>query len=265
MIKQINVGYDLDQVRGLDRIAAKQSISRTDFLRKLADEAIAADLAGRELFAAETEELSPTDVRHLIEENKKLNAELARSQDQFIRREKKLLGREEALAARVAKLEAEAAAAMKVARDEVEDRLTKRLESFEQSIVGGIEDFGHRLVDGFTESPQSRAMNAKSDRMLELAAEPRHVTKVQIGNGYFSMPGFLGLLAFMVIPGGLLFGILAKLFPILGVPYAIGILGNGDTATCRTMRAEYANTRECEVKSTKGAVIATASIPRNRR
>ena len=75
---QINVDYGAERVIGIERIAAKQSISRSDLLRKKADEMIADDQEGREPFRHGTPEFGADESRHLVREVRVLTTELER-------------------------------------------------------------------------------------------------------------------------------------------------------------------------------------------
>lgn len=274
----INVEYGVERARHLDRIAAKKGIRRNDLLRMMADEVIAADEAGRDAFAANvTMKIEPKDIPAVLTafstglmefdrivkdvgkrdatHQRKVSADTANVSEARTT----IVGDVRADNQRV--LEA-VLAAVEAARSDVVEGLVR----FEKGLLEGIEKFGNSLAAEFLEAPRFASMDAKMDQVLAFAAEPRKETKIQVGDGYFSMPGFIGL----VLGTGLLLGApvilaLAKLLGPPGVWVGFAMLGGGDPAICRSMRAEYANTRECIVRSTAGAVIATAIIPRNRR
>lgn len=257
----VNVEYGVERVRHLDRIAAKMGMSRNDLLRKAADEVIAADAEDRPSFSGRAEELSPADVRHLVEENRTLNTELRRSQDQFVRREKKLLEDREALAVRIAKLEADGAAATEAAGVAVESRLAARLEQFEQSIAGGVEDFGNTLVGALTDAPRLRNMDAKLDEVRAASAEPRTQHSWQFGDSQLSVGGMIGAMFALGVPGTFAVLALTKLVGPLGVWIGAAMLGGGDTAVCNSIRSEYSTSRQCAVKVVGRTVTATAAMP----
>jgi len=59
---QVNVEFDNDTVKSLDRIAAKQSIRRPELLRRTVRELINAESDGRELFSAPLQEIRAEDL-----------------------------------------------------------------------------------------------------------------------------------------------------------------------------------------------------------
>lgn len=88
---QVNVEFDEETVRNLDRLAAKQSIRRNDLLRRTVQELLTADAAGREPFTAPVQEIRAEDVAHLAREHRLLADELNRMLRANDKREKQLL------------------------------------------------------------------------------------------------------------------------------------------------------------------------------
>ena len=62
---EINVNYGTDRGQHIERIAKAHNMSRTDFLRWAADQIIAADAKGQELFPTDRSGLTPGDAAEL--------------------------------------------------------------------------------------------------------------------------------------------------------------------------------------------------------
>ena len=247
----------MEQVRHLDRIAAKKGVTRNELLRKGADELIAADADDRLSFSGQVEELSPIDARHLIEESKTLHAGLERSQKRQDKREKDQAERDDVLGARIAKLEAEAAAAMEAAGAKVEDQLSARLERFEQSLVGGIEKFGIQLVEDFMDAPQLKAIKkGQEENTAVLTAttaaidlmkrEPRKAIGIFLGNGGMWSTAFIAKWSLCMFALGVMFlGPLGGTFPAIGVPLAHKMM-SGDAEFCHLVDYRFGR-NDCQV------------------
>lgn len=125
---QINVEFDEDTVRNLDRLAAKQSIRRTELLRRTVQELLTADAAGREPFTAPLQEIRAEEVAHLAREHRLLADELNRVLRANDKREKQLLAAFSEVAALKVAYEQDVAAARERGIKEAEALLEERLE-----------------------------------------------------------------------------------------------------------------------------------------
>ena len=267
----------MERAKHLERLAAKKGVRRNDLLRSLADKAIADDAEGRDpLGDNPIVRVEPKDIPQVLAALTTGLMEFDRIAKHVVKVDADNHRKAAADTAKVSEARAAIVDDVKVDNQRVLDAVLAAIEAAKVDVMAKVEqvrgaleaaidDFRNALAHDLDTLPQLREINAKLDRVEAFAAQPRKETKIQVADGYFSVPGLLGLLGVMLLPAGILFAVIAKLFPVVGTPYGVGILGGGDTAICTTIRAEYANTRECAVKSTASAVIATATIPRNRR
>lgn len=211
---QVNVEFDEDTVRKLDRMAAKQSIRRTDLLRRTVQELLTADAAGREPFTAPVQEIRAEDVAHLAREHRLLADELNRMLRANDKREKQLLAAFAEVAALKLAYEQDVAGARERGVAEAEALLEERLEPLKAE-----------LADQRAETARiAKEHRQHLEHALSLQQPP-----VQFIFGKHKLPVWwplatLGLLG--VIGFGLLI-LLSALLPhrLLAVPVADRILG----------------------------------------
>jgi len=132
---QVNVEFDEDTVKSLDRIAAKQSIRRPELLRRTVQELITADGDGREPFTAPLQEIRADEVAHLAREHRLLAEELNRVMRANDKREKQLLAAFAEVAALKAAYEQDVAAARERGVKEAEALLEERLEPLKAELA----------------------------------------------------------------------------------------------------------------------------------
>lgn len=132
---QVNVEFDEETVRNLDRIAAKQSIRRPELLRRTVRELIDADGEGREPFTAPLQEIRADEVAHLAREHRLLAQELNRVLRANDKREKQLLAALEEIAALKAAYEGDVAAARERGLTQAEALLEERLAPLKQELT----------------------------------------------------------------------------------------------------------------------------------
>lgn len=132
---QVNVEFDEETVRNLDRLAAKQSIRRNDLLRRTVQELLTADAAGREPFTAPVQEIRAEDVAHLAREHRLLADELNRMLRANDKREKQLLAVFAEVAALKLAYEQDVAGARERGVKEAEALLEERLEPLKAELA----------------------------------------------------------------------------------------------------------------------------------
>jgi hypothetical protein len=90
----INVEYGVERIGKLERIAAKRGISRSDLLRRMADQEIADDEAGIERSVAPVVQITPADISRMVVQITKLHVEANRLHKSIDRRDRSMVDRE---------------------------------------------------------------------------------------------------------------------------------------------------------------------------
>jgi len=172
---QVNVEFDEATIRGIDRLASKLSIKRTDLFRRLATEAIAADAEGRELFVPALKDVTPDQVAHLIREVDAMTGELERVTRQNAKLETDL---RKALAA----YERDAAKAQERGLREAEDALDRKVEPLRAELAQHRAETA-RLVE---EHPRLRQLEQGQVRVVQ--AVRMQQLPVQFHFGHHKLP-----------------------------------------------------------------------------
>ena len=89
---QVNVAYDDAVLRRLDALAERLGHSRSDLLRRAAEEMIRVDEDGRPLFQPDEVPLGPEALLGLVHEIRQLNVDLDRQMRAAEKREKRAPG-----------------------------------------------------------------------------------------------------------------------------------------------------------------------------
>lgn len=161
---QINVEFDEETVKDLDRIAAKQSIRRPELLRRTIRELIDAEATGRDLFVPTLKEVTPDQVAHLIREVEAMTGELERVTRQNVKLDSDL---RKALTA----YESDAASARERGLREAEEALERRLEPLKTELAEHRAETA-RIVEEHPKFQQLEAGQAKVMKAIGVQQPP---------------------------------------------------------------------------------------------
>ena len=160
---QVNVEFDEDTIRSLDRIAAKQSIRRPELLRRTVRELIDADGQGREPFAAVVQEVTAEDVTRLAHEHRQLAMDLDRVLRANDKREAQLVTALAEIAALKVAYERDVAAARERGLREAEDASKARLAPLQAELAEHRAETA-RIV---AEHPRLRQLEEGQRRLMQ--------------------------------------------------------------------------------------------------
>lgn len=243
---QVNVEFDDDTVRSLDRIAAKQSIRRPELLRRTVRELIDADGSGREPFTAVVQEVTAEDVAHLAREHRQLTIELERVMRANDKREGELRKAEAELRQVIAAYEQDAAAARERGERELRDALERELAPFRAEIAALKGD----LTTALASQPRLDAIDAELGEVKRLASQPRTQRNLVLGDDRTLSFRFLSALGLMMSVIGAVFILcFGKLVPAIGVPMVSQTL-SGDPEVCRFIDYRYGRL-DCQVPESR--------------
>lgn len=243
---QVNVEFDDDVVKSLDRIAAKQSIRRPELLRRTVRELIDADASGREPFTAVVQEVTAEDVAHLAREHRQLAMELDRVMRANAKREEKLRTAEAELRRAIEAYERDAAAARGRGEREFREVLERELTPFRTEIAA----LEAKIAAAVADQPRLGAIEAELAQVKRLAAQPRTQRNLVLGDDRTLSFRFLLALGLMLSVIGAVFILCAgKLFPTIGVPMVSQAL-SGDAEVCRFIDYRYGRL-DCQVPASR--------------
>lgn len=236
---QVNVEFDEDTVRSLDRIAAKQSIRRPELLRRTVRELIDAESDGRELFSAPLQEIRAEDLAHLAREQGAAGRELSRLRASTDRREKQLQAAMAQLADAHAAFERDVLAARERAERKFREQLDGELAPFRAEIAA----LKNELKAAQLDNPRLDAMEAELKRLV---ASPRTQRNLVLGDDRMLSFRFLAQLGgLLLLIGGVMALCLTALIPSWGLFVANRSL-DGDPGMCRLIEYRYGRP-DCQV------------------
>lgn len=252
---QVNVEFDDDTVKTLDRIAAKQSIRRTELVRRMVRELIDADAAGREPFSVPVQEMRAEDLAHVAREHRQLAIELDRVVRQNVKREADLRKAIEAY-------ERDAAAARERGEREVSEALEREVAPFRAEIATLKADLATKIGN----QPRLDAMESTLQQVRQLASQPRTAKVYNIGLGDWSGGMLATAGVVLLVLGMFAYHGLAAALPErwLQIPSANRMLGGGDRAICRLIDYHYeTGLADCRIRAENRTVTITSTLPRN--
>lgn len=244
--KQTNIEYDVDVLQALDRIAAKQSISRPDLLRRIADEAIAADADGREPFTAVAQAMTGEDFQHMGQRIGDLTTKLERVVRDDERRDGKFHQ-----VAKAYESDAEAARERgeRRLREELSEALlpfTQQLSSMQKSLELAIANQPRLDAIDASINAARTATTAERQELRKIASQPRTENNLVLSDKRKYRFGFLVALSLM-LGVALMFLFLALASTTTWSRAFVGdrILQN-DQAVCGYIDGRYGGTK-CQV------------------
>ena len=253
---QVNVEFDDDTVRHLDRIAAKQSVRRPELLRRTVRELIEADASGREPFTVVTQAFKAEELAHLAREHRQLATELDRVMRANAKREGELL---KAITA----FKTDAAAARERGSRDVADALERALGPFRAEVVA-LKAENATLTASFeaalADQPRLDAIDRRLAKVEELTKQPRTATHIHFGELTGTTLGFLGLGALGI--GLIAWMLIAMIVPSswMATPAASWLLGGGDQGVCKLIDYRYGYTA-CRTRVNGHDVSVTVDVP----
>lgn len=229
---QVNVEFDDDTVKSLDRIAAKQSIRRPELLRRTVRELIDAESDGRELFSAPLQEIRAQDLAHLAQKQGVAAQEISRLRKSTDRRELQLQTAMAKLAHAQAAFERDVMAARERAEREFREQLEHELAPFRAEIAALKDELKAAQLD----NPRLDAMEAELKRLV---ASPRTQRNLVLGDDRMLSFKFLAQLGGLaLVMGGIFALMLASVIPSWGLFVASRSI-DGDPGMCRLIEYRY--------------------------
>ncbi len=237
---QINVDYGAERVIAIERLAAKQSISRADLLRKGFDEMDAADQEGREPFRHGTPEFGADEGRHLMREVRVLTTELERS----TRDNAKLMAE---LKKMIAVFQQDAATARERAAREVAEGLEQALEPF-RAEVAALKEENAKLQAGFeaalANQPRLDAIDERLAKVEDYAKQPRNEYSIVLGRDAWSLAALMLAVLSLLVAGGFMSFMLAGVWHGFGMAFVDrAVPGNQGICELIDYRTGYSDCR----------------------
>jgi hypothetical protein len=224
---QLNTSIEDDMLADLDRLCAKFSLSRPQFIRQLLTEGIAADAQGRALFE-QPQPMNPNAVSEAIRMLNQCTLEL----DRVLRQSAK---RDAAMAAQ-SRGDVDAVA-------QVRDGLAKDLHTAISASIAPAHEAIAVLQTSLADQPQLQRIEAQLAEIAIATNEPSNVTVYEFGNWNFSLPAVAAMAAIVVATGSVFFTAVMLVMPPswLAVPTANRLLGPGDQAICALINYRQGN------------------------
>ena len=274
MTTQVNIRLPDEIVAELDRWAAEGGLERGACAKDLIIRAIEARLEGRTIYDRPVA-LDPADLQRLVTKLDEQMIELDRVLRQNAKRDAELArmartdtkGVSEARGAIVADVVAQMRAALEIIHGEMvrtREGLATLITQLQQTIVTGIEDFGHTLVDSLAEAQLLKDMSAKLDRVEKLAAQPRKQTNIRVGGGDATLGYWATKNLLLAGVGTVWFAVVLTAVPAMGVPVGTSLAGGGRSAFCNIAENQY-DLRSCKLTDGGVTITMTAVRARNSR
>lgn len=253
---QVNVEFDDESHRKLERLTGKYGRTRPQLVRRAVEEMIAADADGRQIFRPGDREVRPDEVAFLLRElgslkdqNEALASELARMLAQ----------------ARKTQAEYEKLRTVQEAKDQ--NQQAGLLERVLAPLKVLLENFAVSMKAAWESNPRFDKIDdrlASIAAALEinnkLAAQPRTLNRVQVATSDLQVRTWIFALLMCWAVGVVAFLAIAKTIEPIGHPIGVGLLGGDSAAPCNAMR-QAQDVVACASERKGKALVVVGELP----